>query len=118
MGLFTSKNLDSFENIVPRSDRGPIRRRTTADASIAKDGGRRSRGDAQGGVSPACTRDAKITSPGSKKIFQLLGRQPQRHTCAAMKGLIEEGQEVISASGDEKRDRRGADCGGTADGAL
>jgi ferritin-like metal-binding protein YciE len=36
-----------------------------------------------------------------EKVFQMLGKQPRRHTCAAMKGLIDEGQEVLSAAGDE-----------------
>ena len=31
----------------------------------------------------------------------MLGRQSQRQTCYAMKGLIEEGSEVLGASGDE-----------------
>jgi ferritin-like metal-binding protein YciE len=36
-----------------------------------------------------------------EQIFHMLGRQPQRQTCKAMKGLIDEGEEFISASGDE-----------------
>jgi ferritin-like metal-binding protein YciE len=33
-------------------------------------------------------------------IFRSLGRDPKRETCAAMKGLIKEGQDMISATGD------------------
>ena len=33
-------------------------------------------------------------------IFRQLGRDPQRETCAAMKGLIKEGQDMINATGD------------------
>lgn len=36
-----------------------------------------------------------------EKIFSLLGQSPTRETCAAMKGLIEEGEEMISARGDD-----------------
>ena len=32
-------------------------------------------------------------------IFRTLGRDPQRETCAAMKGLIKEGQDMIAATG-------------------
>jgi len=32
-------------------------------------------------------------------IFRQLGRDPQRETCAAMKGLIKEGQDMINATG-------------------
>jgi ferritin-like metal-binding protein YciE len=35
-----------------------------------------------------------------ERAFQALGRQPQSKTCQAMKGLIEEGSEVIGAKGD------------------
>lgn len=35
-----------------------------------------------------------------EKVFDLLGAQPQRETCEAMKGLIKEGQKVIDATGD------------------
>lgn len=33
-------------------------------------------------------------------IFQQLGREPESETCEAMKGLINEGEEVVSAHGD------------------
>jgi ferritin-like metal-binding protein YciE len=35
-----------------------------------------------------------------EQIFEILGKDAERKTCAAMKGLIEEGDEVISAKGD------------------
>jgi len=35
-----------------------------------------------------------------EQVFQLLGKSAKAKTCEAMKGLIEEGSEVISASGD------------------
>ena len=37
-----------------------------------------------------------------EQVFQMLGKQPERTTCPAMKGLIKEGQETIAASGDPK----------------
>jgi ferritin-like metal-binding protein YciE len=35
-----------------------------------------------------------------EQIFQELGVEPMRMTCAAMKGIIAEGDEILSASGD------------------
>ena len=35
-----------------------------------------------------------------EQVFKILGQTPKSKTCEAMKGLIEEGSEVISASGD------------------
>jgi ferritin-like metal-binding protein YciE len=35
-----------------------------------------------------------------EQVFQLLGHSAERETCPAMKGLIEEGQEMIGAKGD------------------
>jgi ferritin-like metal-binding protein YciE len=35
-----------------------------------------------------------------EKVFSVMGVTPQRDTCEAMKGLIAEGEEVISATGD------------------
>jgi ferritin-like metal-binding protein YciE len=34
------------------------------------------------------------------QVFRLLGHQPEGETCEAMKGLIEEGEKIISANGD------------------
>jgi ferritin-like metal-binding protein YciE len=35
-----------------------------------------------------------------EQVFQLLGKTPRSKTCEAMKGLIAEGEEVVSATGD------------------
>jgi ferritin-like metal-binding protein YciE len=35
-----------------------------------------------------------------EQAFRMLGRDPERETCAAMKGLVAEGSEMISATGD------------------
>jgi len=37
-----------------------------------------------------------------EQVFQIVGKKPERVTCPAMKGLIKEGQETISATGDPK----------------
>jgi ferritin-like metal-binding protein YciE len=35
-----------------------------------------------------------------ERIFQQMGKTPERETCAAMKGLISEGEDMINATGD------------------
>jgi ferritin-like metal-binding protein YciE len=35
-----------------------------------------------------------------ERIFQQMGKSPERETCAAMKGLISEGADMINATGD------------------
>lgn len=35
------------------------------------------------------------------QIFKSIGKEPKRETCPAMKGLIQEGEEMISAKGDD-----------------
>jgi ferritin-like metal-binding protein YciE len=37
-----------------------------------------------------------------EQIFEMVGRKPERDQCEAMRGLIEEADEVISASGDKQ----------------
>lgn len=37
-----------------------------------------------------------------EQVFQKMGMEPKRETCPAMKGLIKEGEEMISARGDDK----------------
>src|SRR4051812_14542676 len=37
-----------------------------------------------------------------EQVFGMLGKEPERQTCPAMKGLIKEGNEAISANGDPK----------------
>lgn len=35
-----------------------------------------------------------------EQVFEKIGKTPKRETCEAMKGLIKEGQEMVSAEGD------------------
>jgi len=36
-----------------------------------------------------------------ERVFGMIGKEPKRETCPAMKGLITEGEEMISAKGDD-----------------
>ena len=46
--------------------------------------------------------ETKVQITRLDRVFQQIGQKPERVTCPAMKGLVKEGQEVISASGDPK----------------
>jgi ferritin-like metal-binding protein YciE len=100
MGLFSSKNLDSFETLFfdQIEDLYDAEQRLTQALPKMADA-------AHAGTLKAAflqhVRETQNHVARLEQIFQMLGRQPQRHTCYAMKGLIEEGQEVLSASGDE-----------------
>ncbi len=37
-----------------------------------------------------------------EQIFKQLGKEPQRETCPAMKGLIAEGEQMVQSKGDDK----------------
>jgi ferritin-like metal-binding protein YciE len=37
-----------------------------------------------------------------ERVFEMVGRKPERDECQAMQGLLEEAEEVISASGDRQ----------------
>lgn len=45
------------------------------------------------------TRDQVIRL---ERVFEMVGRRPERDECQAMQGLLEEAEEVISASGDRQ----------------
>ncbi len=46
--------------------------------------------------------ETKVQITRLDRVFQQIGKSPERVTCPAMKGLVKEGQEIISASGDPK----------------
>lgn len=46
-------------------------------------------------------RETEVHVQRLERIFGLLGREPKRETCDAMKGLIKEGEEMINARGDD-----------------
>lgn len=46
-------------------------------------------------------RETEVQAQRLEQIFRSLGKEPERETCPAMKGLIQEGQEMISADGDK-----------------
>lgn len=44
--------------------------------------------------------ETRVHAQRLERVFKTLGKEPSRTTCPAMKGLIKEGSETISATGD------------------
>ncbi len=99
MGLFSSgKNLDSFETlfICQLEDLYDAEKQLTkalpkmaeaAEETELKEGFRQHLRETESQVSRL------------ERVFELMGHKAKGHTCQAMKGLIAEGEEVISSTG-------------------
>jgi len=99
MGLFSSMNFDSFETLFldQIEDLYDAEQRITKAlpkmAEAANDTGLKN-GFQQH------LRETQNQITRLERIFKLLGKSAQGKTCEAMKGLISEGDEVVSATGD------------------
>jgi len=99
MGLFSSKQLDSFETLFvdQLQDIYDAEQRLVKALPLM----------AEAAHSPALKaafqqhlRETQGQVTRLERVFQEVGQTAKSKTCAAMKGLIEEGQEVIDAGGD------------------
>ena len=100
MGLFTSKNLDSLETLFVDQ----IEDLYDAEQRLTQALPKMAEAAHSGALKAAFQQHLRETQnqiSRLEKVFQMLGRQSHRQTCYAMKGLIEEGSEVLSATGDE-----------------
>jgi ferritin-like metal-binding protein YciE len=99
MGLFSSRTLNSLSDllVLQLQDLYDAEQRLTkalpkmADAAANRE------------LKSAFTKHLRETEQHVKrleKVFSILGITAQRETCEAMKGLIAEGDEAISAGGD------------------
>jgi len=99
MGLFSSKNLDSFETLFvdQLQDIYDAEQRLVKAlplmANAAHDPALRA-------AFQQHLRETQGQVTRLERVFQEMGQPAKPKTCAAMKGLIEEGQEVIDAKGD------------------
>jgi ferritin-like metal-binding protein YciE len=99
MGLFSSSlNLDSFATLLcaqladlhdaeQRLMKAIPKMAEAAHEPELKEGFRRHLRETQNHVSRL------------EQVFQLIGQEPQTHTCKAMKGLIEEAEEIVHSAG-------------------
>lgn len=99
MGLFTSLKFDSFDDLLLEQlqDLYDAEQRLVKALPKMADA-------AHSSALKAAFQDHLRETEGQvarlEQVFQALGQSARGKTCAAMKGLIEEGDEVIGASGD------------------
>lgn len=104
MGMFTSLKLDSFEDLFLIQIKDLYDAEQRLIAALPK--------MAEAAHSPELKRafemhleETRDQARRLEQIFNLLGESPERQTCEAMKGLVEEGADIIKAKGeDEIRD--------------
>jgi len=99
MGLFSSKNFDSLETLFidHLQDLYDAEQRITKALPRMADAAHHP--DLKAGFRQHL-RETQDQLGRLERVFQIMGRKAEGKTCYAMKGLIEEGQEVIDASGD------------------
>jgi ferritin-like metal-binding protein YciE len=99
MGLFTSKQLDSFETLFvdQLQDLYDAEQRLVKALPLMEKA-------AQSAELKAAFRQHLKETEGQvsrlERVFKEVGQSAKPKTCQAMKGLVEEGQEVIDAGGD------------------
>ena len=99
MGLFSSENLDSFETLFKEQ----LQDLYDAEQRLVKVLPKMADAAHNNNLRIAFQQHLRETQEHVKRlerVFQLLGCKAESKTCQAMKGLIEEGQEVIDAKGD------------------
>lgn len=99
MGLFSSKNFDTFETLFEDQlrDLYDAEWRLTEALPLME-------GAAQSPELKEAFRMHLDETKGQvsrlESVFKLIGKEPKRSTCDAMKGLISEGNDAVQASGD------------------
>jgi len=98
MGMFSSKNFDSFETLFvdQLQDLYDAEQRLTKALPKLIDAA--SNSSLKSAIQQHL-RETETHVTRLERIFGMLGRTPQSATCHAMNGLLEEGQEAIDAKG-------------------
>jgi len=99
MGLFSSKQFDSFETLLVDQ----LQDLYDAEQRITKALPQMEAAAHNADLKAAFRQHLKETENHVKRLeqaFQVIGQKAKSKACAAMKGLIEEGSEVVSAGGD------------------
>jgi ferritin-like metal-binding protein YciE len=99
MGLFSSTKFNSFEDLLVEQlqDLYDAEQRLTKALPKMADA---ARNPALKAAFQEHLRQTEGQVARLEQVFKMLGKAPQSKACEAMKGLIEEGQEVINAGGD------------------
>ena len=99
MGLFSGKNLDSFDKLFldQLQDLYDAEQQLVKALPLMADAAQDS---ALKTAFQQHLRETENQVARLERVFSTIGEKAKGKTCAAMKGLIAEGQEVIDASGD------------------
>jgi ferritin-like metal-binding protein YciE len=99
MGLFSGKSLDSFDKLFLDQ----LQDLYDAEKQLVKALPLMSKAAQDSALKSAFDQHLRETQnqvARLERVFSTIGETPKGKTCAAMKGLVAEGQEVIDASGD------------------
>jgi ferritin-like metal-binding protein YciE len=99
MGLFSSKTLDSFETLFIDQ----LQDLYDAEQRLVKALPKMAAAAHNSSLKSAFTSHLHETQnhvTRLERVFELMGQKAEAKTCYAMKGLVEEGDEVVSAGGD------------------
>jgi ferritin-like metal-binding protein YciE len=101
MGLFSSETLNTFEDLFNHQlkDLYDAEHQLTESLPLMADAANATELKNAFNTHLMETRDQIRRL---EQVFQIVGEEPERVTCPAMKGLIKEGQETINASGDPR----------------
>ena len=99
MGLFSSENLDSFETLFVEQ----LQDLYDAEQRLVKALPLMAEAASNNNLRIAFQQHLRETQEQVKRleqVFKSIGKTAKSKTCQAMKGLVEEGQEAIDATGD------------------
>src|SRR5688500_9699942 len=99
MGLFTSKNFDSFETLFLDQIQDLYDAEQRLVAALPKMAAAAHNADLKAGFQQHL-RETQNHVARLEQVFRSLGQKAEGKTCDAMKGLVSEGSEVIDAKGD------------------
>lgn len=99
MGLFTSKEFNSLDDLLVEQ------LHDLYDAEHRITGALPKMAEAAGNAELKSAFEQHLTETKGQinrleKVFKQLGKEPQRESCEAMKGLVSEGEEMVDAKGD------------------
>jgi ferritin-like metal-binding protein YciE len=99
MGIFSSSHFDSLEDLfVHQLEDLYDAEKRIRDGLVQMAGAAHNPELRQAFETHLAETEGQITR--LERVFQQIGREPERETCEAAKGLIREGSEMIKATGD------------------
>ena len=99
MGLLTSEHFDSLDDLFLQQIEDLYDAEKRLTSALPKMAEKASNADLKQAFQSHLT-ETEGQVRRLEQVFEMLGKSPERETCAAMKGLIKEGEDVLDAKGD------------------